>query len=81
MKNMTMVCSYRSSRIDLPVAIFDFQTEGCPFLMYQDCQRKYVILNSIYFERAERKICHNCVDNIWDQGKSERLKKVGYSTV
>ena len=32
-------------------------------------------------DRAERKICHNCVDKIWMGGKPEKLEKVQHSTV
>ena len=30
---------------------------------------------------AERKICHNCVDEIWMGGKPKKLKKVQHSTL
>ena len=38
-------------------------------------------MNEIYLERAERNICHNCVDELWMGGKAEKLKKVQHSTV
>ena len=30
---------------------------------------------------ADRKVCRNYVNNLWGQGKSETLKKLGYRTV
>ena len=41
----------------------------------------YVLLNYIHFDRAERKICCDCVDKLWGREKLETLIKVGYSTV
>ena len=38
-------------------------------------------MNEINLDGREQKICRNCVDNIWGQGKSDTLKKVGYITV
>ena len=38
-----------------------------------------MVLN--YFERAEQKICRDCLDKIRGWGKSEILNKVGYFTV
>ena len=40
-----------------------------------------MVLNYIDFDGEERKICHNCVYEIWVGGKSDTLKKVGDSTV
>ena len=35
----------------------------------------------IDLDRAERNICHNCVDKIWLGGKPKNLKKVLHRTV
>ena len=35
----------------------------------------------VVFDRAERKICLDCVEKLWGGGKSETLKKVGYRTM
>ena len=77
MKNPTMVCSCHYSCIYLPVALVDFQLEGCPLLLHHVCQGWYVLLDDIDFDGAEQKICRNCVDELRVRGKSETLKKVG----
>ena len=79
--NPMMLCYYRSSCIDSPVALVDCKAEGFPLYLHQVFQGEYVILNYIDFDRAEQKICRDCVDEIRGQGKSETLKKVGDSTV
>ena len=38
-------------------------------------------MHAINIDRAEFKICHNCVDEIWMGGKSKKLKMVQHSTV
>ena len=38
-------------------------------------------MKDIYFDRAERNICHDCVDKLQGLGKSETLKNVGDITV
>ena len=76
-----MVCSYLSSCLDLNVAIFDCQMKGCESRLHHVCQGGYVALHAIDIEGAERKICHNCVDEIWMGGKPKKLKKVQHSTV
>ena len=40
-----------------------------------------MVLDYIYFDEVERKICCNCVDDLRVRVKPETLKKVGYSTV
>ena len=77
----TMVCSYHSSCIDLPVALVDFQTEGSPSRFHHVCQGEYVILNYIDFDGAEQKIYCDCVDKIRGRVNPETLKKMGDSTV
>ena len=54
-----MVCSYRSSCLDLPVALVGFQMEGCPSRLNQVCQGEYVLLNDIDFDGEERRICRD----------------------
>ena len=76
-----MVCSYRSSCIDLPVALVDCQVEGFHLILHHICQGDYVILNDIDYDGAEWNIFRNCVDKLQGRGKSEKLKKAGDSTV
>ena len=38
-------------------------------------------MHEIDLDEAERKICRDCVDELRMGGKTEKLKKVGYSTV
>ena len=76
-----MVCSYRYSCLDLPVALVDSQVEGCYLRLYNVCQGEYVATNEIHIDGGERNICRNCADEIRVQGKSETLKKVGDITV
>ena len=40
-----------------------------------------MLLNDIDFDGSKRKICRDCVDEIWGQDKSETLNNVGDSTV
>ena len=63
------------------MALVACQVEGCPLCLYHVCQGEHVIFNYIDFDRGERKICRNCVDKIQGQGKLERLKNVGDSTL
>ena len=81
MTNPMMVCSYRYSCIDLPVALVDFKEEGCPLHLYPIFEGEYVVLNDINFDGEERNICRDCVNEIRGGGKSETSKKVGDSTV
>ena len=76
-----MVCSYSSSFINLTVALVDFQVEGCASRLHYVCQGEYVAMHDIDLDGAERKICCDCVDELWMGGKPEKLKKVGYITV
>ena len=76
-----MVCSYRFSFLDLPVALFYCQVKGCELRLHHVCQGEYVAMHAINLDGAERKICHNCVDDIWMGGKPKKLKKVQHSTV
>ena len=38
-------------------------------------------MHEINIDRVERKICHNCVDNLWVGGNPEKLKRVQHSTI
>ena len=43
-----------------------------------------MILYYIYFEGRERNICRDCIDElvcVWGGGNSDKLKKLGESTV
>ena len=81
MVNPKLVCSYRPSCFDLPVALVDCQIKGCESRLYHVCQGGYVAMGAIDLDGAERKICHNCVDELWMGGKSKKLNKVQHSTV
>ena len=76
-----MVYSYRSSCLDLPVALVDIYIEGCASRLQHIYQGEYVAMNEINLVGAERNIYHNCVDKFWMGGKTEKLKKVQHSTV
>ena len=76
-----MVCSHRSSCLELPVALVDCQMKGCESILHHVRQGGYMAMHDIDLDEAERKICHNCVDKIWMGGKPEKLKKVQHSTV
>ena len=81
MMNMKMVCSYRSSCLDLPVALVGFQLEVFPSCLHHIWQGRYVAMNEIDIDGGEWKICRDCFDKIRYRGKSETLKNVGDSTV
>ena len=81
MTNPKMVCSYRYSCLDLPVALVDCQVGGFPSRLHHVCQGEYVAMNEINLDGGERNIYRDCVDNIWGRGKPETLKKVGDSIV
>ena len=76
-----MVCSYRSSCLDLPVALVDCQMKGCELRLHHGCQGEYVAMHEINLDGAEWKICRECVDDLWMGGKNEKLKMVQHITV
>ena len=69
MKNPIMVCYYRPSCIDLPVALFDCHVEVCPLRLQHVCQGEYMVLNDIDFDGEERNVCRDCVDKLLIWGK------------
>ena len=81
MANPKMVCSYRFSCLDVPVALVYCHIKVCELRLYHVCPGGYVAMNNIDFDRTERKICHNCVDKLWMGDKPEKLKKVQHSTL
>ena len=81
MVNPKMVCSYRSSCIDLPVALVDCQMKGCESRLHHVCQGEYMDILAINLDGAEWKICHDCIDEIWMGGKPKKLKKAQHTTV
>ena len=81
MVNPKMVCSYRSSCLDLPVALVDFQMKVCESRLHHVCQGEYVAMHEIKLDRAERKICRDCVDDLRMGGKPYKLKMAHHSTV
>ena len=81
MANPKMVCSYRSSCLDIPVALVDCQMKVFESRLYHVYQGEYVAMHDIDLDGAEQKICHNCVDGIWMGGKPNKLKKVQHSTM
>ena len=48
--NLTMMCSYRSTCREFPVALVGFQMEDCLQILHHVCQRENDILNSIDFD-------------------------------
>ena len=76
-----MVCYYRSSFLDLPVALVDYQMKGCELRLHHDCQGEYVAMHEIDIVRAELNICRGSVDELWMGGKPGKLNKVQHSTV
>ena len=81
MANPKMVCSYRYSCIDLPVALVDCQMKGCESRLHHVCKGGCVDMHEIDLDGAGLKICHDCADELWMGGKPEKLKKVQHSTV
>ena len=81
MANPKMVFSYRSSCLDLLVALVDCQMKGCELRLHHIYQGGYVAMHEINIDRAERKNFHNCLDKLWMGGKPEKLKKVQHITV
>ena len=63
------------------MALVNSQTQRFESRLRHVYQGGYVAMYEINLDGAERKICHNCVDNIWMGGKPEKLKKVQHSTV
>ena len=64
-----MVCSYRYYCLDLPVALVDYQAEGCPSRFHHVFQGEYVLLNDIEYDGADQNICRDCVDKLLGRGK------------
>ena len=81
MGNPKIVCSYYSSYLDLPVALVDCQMKGCESHMHHVCKGGYETMHEIELDRAEFKICHNCIDELWMGGKPNKLKMVQNSNV
>ena len=81
MVNPKMVCSCRSSCLDLPVAHVDFHMKGCELRLHHVCQWDYVAMHEIELGGAEPNICRECVDGLQMGGKSEKLKMVQHITV
>ena len=59
-----MMFFYRYYCMDLSVALVDFQMEGCASCLYHACQGEYMAMHDIDPDGAERKICHDCVDEL-----------------
>ena len=81
MVNLKMVCSYRSSYLDLPMALVDCQMKGRESRLHHVYQGGYVAMHAIDLDRAEFKIFQNCVDELWMGGKPKKFKMVQHSTV
>ena len=54
MVNPKMVCSYRYSCLELPVAFVDFQMKGCESRLHHVYQGGYVDMNAIDLDGMER---------------------------
>ena len=52
-----MVCPYRSSCLDLPVALVDCHMKGCESRLHHILQGGYVAMHEIDLDVAERNIC------------------------
>ena len=76
-----MVCSYRCSCLDLPVALVYCQMKGSESRLYHLYQGGHVAMHEIDIDRADRRIFRDCVDKLWMGGKTEKLKKVQHITV
>ena len=76
-----MVCSYRYSCLELPVALVDCQMKGYESRLHHFYQGGYVALHDINIDGAELNICCGFVDDIWMGGKHEKLKKLQHRTV
>ena len=76
-----MVCSYRSSCLDLPVALVACNTKGCELRLHHVCQGEYVAMHEIKLGVSERKIFRQCVDDLRMGGKPDKLKMVQHSTM
>ena len=81
MENPKIVCSYRSSCLDLPMALVGCQMKGCGLRLHHVYQGGYGAVHEIDLDGAELKICRNFVDELWIGGKPEKWKKVQHSTV
>ena len=63
------------------MALVDCQAEVCESRLNHICHREYVAIHGIEIDRAEQKICSDCVDKIWIGGKPEKFNKMGQSTM
>ena len=81
MVNPKMVCSYRSSCLELPVALVDCHMKGHKSRLHHVCQGGYVAMHEIKLDRSERKICRECIDDFSMGGKFEKSKMMQDSTV
>ena len=63
------------------MALVDCQMKGCESRLHHVCQGEYVAMHEIKLGVSERKIFHDCVDEIWMGGKPKKFKKVQNSTV
>ena len=63
------------------MALVDFQVDSFSLRLHHVFKEGYAVLNDIYFDGSEQKICCGCVDELRGRSKSETLKKVGDSTV
>ena len=63
------------------MALVDFQMKVRESRLHHVYQGEYVAMHDIDIDGAERKICHNCVDELWTGGKPKKSKNVQHSTV
>ena len=76
MANPKMVCSCRSSCLDLLVVLVGCQMKGRESGLHHVYQEEYLDIHEIYLDGAYLKICCNCIDELWMGGKPDKLKKV-----
>ena len=79
--NPKIVCSYRYSSLDTPVALVGFQMKGREPRLQHVCQGEYVDMHEIDLDGAEQKICRTFIDNRRMGGKPKKSKMVQHSTV
>ena len=81
LSNLTIVCSYPYSCLNVPVELVDCHMVGCASLFHHICQGGYVAMHEIDIDIAERKLSCDCVDDIQIGGKPDKLMKVGHITM
>ena len=53
------------------MALVDFQVDSFSLRLHHVFKEGYVVLNDIYFDGSEQKICCGCVDELRGRSKSD----------